>query len=596
MVVKDQDILIPKGVQYLGKVLTCLPEDCIFDKSVVGCGGTTVALTCPSNYVICVPFVSLIQNKLGQHKDILGIYKGTKAKDIKAYVENDSIEYKKIMVTYDSLFKLDKYINPKDYKLLVDEYHLLFNCYSFRNKAVKDVLNLYPRYQSHCFMTATLLEREFILTELKHIPIITARWETIKEVTVHSVKCEADVIHTVANLVNEYLSGKRDGNAYFFVNSVEFIKNIVEACKLNDTNSRAIWSTNNKTQTGLTRGTTLDKPKKINLMTSTVFEGCDLKDEEGRIYIISDGSKAHTIVDIATSFQQIAGRIRDTKYTDVITHIYNQTRYSVDVSYDEYKIISDLEVEKNKNIASKFPTLDNDMKEKWIAMQTQLEKESAYNSYLRLKGKELYFDENMAKIDLYNFKVTKSIYKIRINLTEEYRKNGFLVQAEDSKIDDIVVVKPKMNFKDTVIECQKGDSDFLLIAFKQYPFLHEAISKIGYKGIEDAKYNVSNIKRKLVSMSSGSHKQKIFQCLKASSYIYESSFISLTTTKKLFENIYRDLGLPNKAKSTDINEYYHTKIIDKKTKKETVEKVDGKDVVKIEWKSNKGYAIIKAKL
>lgn len=595
MEIINQEIQIPSGVKYLGEVLTCLPENCIFDKSVTGCGGTTVALSCPSNYVICVPFVSLIQNKLAQHDNVLGIYKGTKTKDIKSYVSNDDIKYKKIMVTYDSLHKLEKYINPKDYKLLIDEYHLLFNCYSFRNKAVKDVLNIYQKYQSHCFMTATLLEREFILTELKDVPIITARWDTVKEVTVHSVKCESDVIHTVANLVNEYIEGKRSGNAYFFVNSVEFIKNVIETCNLNDDNTRAIWSTSNKTQTGVARGNTLGEPKKINFMTSTVFEGCDLKDEEGRIYIISDGSKAHTIVDISTSFQQIAGRIRNTKYKDIITHIYNETRYSVNVSYDEYKIISDLEVEKNKNIATIFPTLNEDVKEKWIVMQSLLEKESAYNSYLRLDGKEVYFDENLAKIDLYNFKVTKSIYKIRINLTEEYRKNGFLVETEDSQLNDVVVVKPKMNFKDTVLECQKGDVDFVLKAYGQYPFLNEAITKIGYSGIEKSNYNITTIKRKLVTMSSGSQKQKILQYLKTSSYIYDGGFISIASTKKLFESAYKELGIPSKPKSTAINDYFYTKVVDKKIKHEVITIVDNTEIKKIEWKPNRGYSIIKAK-
>jgi hypothetical protein len=170
----------------------------------------------------------------------------------------------------------------------------------------------------------------------------------------------------------------------------------------------------------------------------------------------------------------------------------------------------------------------------------------------------------MAKIDLYNFKVTKSIYKIRVNLSEEYRKNGFLVQTEDSELSDIAVIKPKMNFKDTVIECQKGDSDFILIAYKQFPFLHESIIKIGYKGIED--------------------------------YVVENGFISLVTVKKLFELIYKDLGLQAKAKSTDIKDYFHVKDTDKKIKTDVVEVVDGKEVTKIIWKSNKGYSIIKAKM
>lgn len=93
----------------------------------------------------------------------------------------------------------------------------------------------------------------------------------------------------------------------------------METCNLNDTNARAIWSNNNKLQTGLERGKTLDEPKKINLLTLTVFEGADFYDEDGKIFIVSDGTKTHTIVDISTSFQQIAGRIRTSKYSNYIT-------------------------------------------------------------------------------------------------------------------------------------------------------------------------------------------------------------------------------------------------------------------------------------
>lgn len=146
--IEDSEIVIPAGIKYLGEYMDMLPENCIFNKSVVGSGGTTVALTCNHNYVICVPFVSLIQNKIAQHKNILGVYKDTKVKEIKDYLADKSIEYKKIMVTYDSLPKLEKYINPKDYKLLVDEYHLLFNCYSFRNKAIKKLDKISTRGRS----------------------------------------------------------------------------------------------------------------------------------------------------------------------------------------------------------------------------------------------------------------------------------------------------------------------------------------------------------------------------------------------------------------------------------------------------------------
>lgn len=594
--IEDSEILVPSGVKYLGEFMTMLPENCIFNKNIVGVGGTTVALECKHNYVICVPFVSLIQNKVSQHSNVLGVYKDTKVKEIKDYLANENIEYKKIMVTYDSLPKLEKYLNPMDYKLLIDEYHLLFNSYSFRNKAIRDLLSIYTKYQSYCFMTATLLEREFILTELQDVPIVTAVWDTVVEVTVHSIRCGADVIHTVVNLVNEYLEGKHTGNAYFFVNSVDFIKTVVETCGLTDDNSRAIWSNNNKMQTGLVRGTTMDTPKKINLLTSTVFEGADLYDEDGKIYIISDGGKAHTIVDISTSFQQIAGRIRNSKYSDYITHIYNTTRYSVNLSYDDYKVASDLEVIKNKKIATKFVDLDVDMQAQWIKMQAKLEKESFYDSYLRLEGESLLFDENLVKIDLYNFKVTKSIYKIRVNLTNEYQRHGYKVEEDNSHVSKVVVVKPKMNFKDTIIEYQKGDADFIIMANKQFPFLEEAITKIGFKGIEDAKYSVSSVKSRIIRLSTGSDKQKIYQHLKNSSYIYEGCFIEADALKKLFTKIYIDLDIKLTPKAMDIDKYYHVKMHSKNTKTNVVEIIDGQTITRTVWKAKKGYIISKSKM
>ena len=46
--------------------------------------------------------------------------------------------FKKIVATYDALPKLMECIpNYKDYFLLIDEYHLLFNDYSFRGEIIK---------------------------------------------------------------------------------------------------------------------------------------------------------------------------------------------------------------------------------------------------------------------------------------------------------------------------------------------------------------------------------------------------------------------------------------------------------------------------
>ena len=42
-----------------------LPQNCIFNKVVTGCGGTTIALFNERNYIIAVPTTELITNKTG---------------------------------------------------------------------------------------------------------------------------------------------------------------------------------------------------------------------------------------------------------------------------------------------------------------------------------------------------------------------------------------------------------------------------------------------------------------------------------------------------------------------------------------------------
>ncbi len=576
-----QVIKIPSGTKWLSDCIDDLPANCMFNKGSVGCGGTTIALKNSHNYIICVPFVALIQNKIDQTPNVFGIFKGFKVKELKAYLADESIPIKKIMVTYDSLPTIIKYINPQEYHLLVDELHLLFTSMSFRYIACRNVLDNYTKFKQYCFMTATMLEEEFVMSELAHLPIVIAEWEDVKTITIRAVPCDAPLVHTVIFLVKQYLSGEKSGNCYLFVNSVEFIKDLVGYCGLTDENCRAIWSINNPTKTGLTRGTTTEDPKKINIMTSTCFEGVDILDVHGHTYVISDGAKAHTLVDISTSMQQIAGRIRNTLHLGTITHIYNTTKYAVKATYEEYKKATEEEVIKAKRMVNDFPNLTDDYQGFFKA---KMKKDITGENYLMMRDDNIVFDENLVKIDLYNFKVTKSLYTVNVKLFDEYQKNGFNKEVISLEVDKVVKVNPKPNFKDTVIELQKGDSDFALQAFKKYPFLHEAIEKIGFTGIEELKYSTTNIRSKLITLSKANNFHKIGKELEL--IIKEGYFYEPKPLKQLLWAIHNKYNPGAKVTAKDIDTYYITKYDSKrkKDKKDNTEKVV------------KGFTIIKKRL
>ncbi len=143
----------------------------------------------------------------------------------------------------------------------------------------------------------------------------------------------------VSHLCRQVIEQGRTGNLHFFVNSVEFIDKAIKKAGLTPEQVKIVCSDNienSRKLGGLPIETPSDPVKKVNFYTSTAFEGCDIYDKQGRIYIVSDASKAQTLIDISTLFIQICGRLRDSIYNTEITHIFSNTRYSEDLTLEEH--------------------------------------------------------------------------------------------------------------------------------------------------------------------------------------------------------------------------------------------------------------------
>jgi hypothetical protein len=563
-----------------------LPTGCLFDKGRVGCGGTSLAIESDIPYVICVPFVSLCDNKVKQYPNDrfsgeVYAFNGDNGlkRDLLIYIK--SVKVPKIIVTYDSLEKLCKWINPDDYYILIDELHLLFTEYSYRNVAVQKVLENYKRFKEFTFMTATPLESDFMLDELLDLPVVEAEWDNTLKVTVESVKVTGKVKDTVVKLVELFLDNK-DQNAYFFVNSVSYIKDIISHCGLDDSNCRAIYSKNNKTDVGVKRGNALDAPKKINFITSTAFEGTDFYDENGVTFVISDSSEIHTMIDISTKFTQIAGRIRNSRYSDRIFHIFKSTRYS-DVSYNELREIVNKNITNTKDYLSRLSGVDyiSDLKE-------------SNNLYFRNTGKEIVFDANRVKIELYNFKITRGVYSLRVNLLDEYTKNGFSANSYDFITDEVIKSSKKVsNFMETVLLVkEERESKYLLNtpiqddAFARFPFLEKAIDLLGYEELERLEYNQTNIRRILASRLNESDFVKVQKIL--SEDLTNYTFYPSSVLKDRLKNVYDMVGIDKKAKGADITQYYVTLKGKPEVKKVKIDEFT--------YKSVEGYTIVSPKI
>ena len=187
-------------------------------------------------------------------------------------------------------------------------------------------------------MTATPLDENIILEELKNVPQINIKWE-------NEVKVKINIINTgyVVKQLYKVIMEESTCNYHIFLNSVETIKKVVKKFKLED--YKVVCSENHhKSNSTLKFGSTKDFACKYNFYTSSAFEGCDIYDPYGKTIVVCDTNISTTILDIATLMRQIAGRLRDSIYKDEITLILNTEshRYA-----GKNKKLFELEVEEN---------------------------------------------------------------------------------------------------------------------------------------------------------------------------------------------------------------------------------------------------------
>ena len=170
-----------------------IPANCVLSKGTTGCGATTLAteqrtptiIAAPfvELTIIAAPFVELIGNKAAQYPDndsgrpvLLPIYgEGDKTREIAEYMSRHG-DLPKIMTTYDSVPKVCGILTSLGYDpyetmhLCIDEWHLLLNQYSFRNRAIRNLLETARDFDRVTYMSATPIERRYWLEELADMP------------------------------------------------------------------------------------------------------------------------------------------------------------------------------------------------------------------------------------------------------------------------------------------------------------------------------------------------------------------------------------------------------------------------------------------
>ncbi len=607
--------------RYLSELYAEIPSNCLFNKVRTGCGGTTLEIeNMNRDSIITVPYLELIFNKLKKYPNanedihrgmstsvhptveqisydpqnhpnpridpklkLLGVYDGIQSWQIKQYL--DATGRHKIICTWDSLPRVIKTINKfkrrklNDYFLLVDEFHCLTSSYDFRRKPILYILQNYTLFNRWCFMTATIHPKEFLPAELKEIEVKEAKLpkETfmIKSINTKRIGSAAK------SKIDSFLNNRID-NAHIFVNSVDFISKMINSCNLNNDNCKAVWSKNNPIEKlgEIVNSNAYDPPKKINFYTSTSFEGCDIFDPEGRYIIISDNYKKHTLTDIGTSFYQIMGRIRNTRYNKEVIHIHNTDRNNKDQSVLEYQKQTDIN---NKFLGNLVELLNSFPQQNILSLKPYL------NDGFFLKNVDgvLQLDHNRMIVENYKIHLYYDLYHDTTTLYNEQKALGHTVEDQDftPSPSDLLIKKPnaKVNFKDTLNEYRslKYSSAELDEAAKQriraierkYKSIDKIATTFSDDELKELNYQLPRIKIRLSKSESDVDAKNNTQLIQnaLNETIKLGSIIPSYDLKLRFTEISNDLGIPFTPMATLIDKFYN---VQKRTRRQNGKPVE----------------------
>lgn len=385
----------------------------------------------------------------------------------------------------------------------------------------------------------------------------------------------------MAELCRKRLKGEDIGsNWHIFLNSVEGIGWIIRNAGLTPDNARVVCSQSNGKQNaaklhGFHISSTSDPVRMFNLYTSTAFEGCDIYDDKGRTFIVSEPYKTYTMPDIATSFIQIAGRIRNSMYNGEVIHLYGTTGNHKTVSPDEFERVTWETVKKTEQDLQHINALSEEFRASIIRNLPYINEPFVIED----NGK-LTVDRNMAKLEIVGYRVVNGVYSSQVTVEDEMKKNGISIEESDSDTapkNIQTMTQSRTNFKDIYTRYSEVRRE-KPIMFKTdweielseaiYPFIRDAYTKLGDQKVNALKYRVGAIQDALTAMSKIDTDLKIVEM--ADRRFPKQTPTPVKKIKEELQKIYDTLGISKRAKATDMEQWYDTATAPKR--------IDGKNV------------------
>lgn len=451
---------------YLGDVFKELPCGLIY-KHETGMGATHLEIQAPRNSIIVEPLKIIATSK--HHKSNGSIYVGSESEgipnpivndQIREYVQNSKIKYKKILVVADSLGRVINAIGSdvyKDYFLLIDEADSFQMDVGYRPK-MNICVDYYKKFTptKRAMISATFMGfsdpklKSEAFTEFKYEMPIKRTINLIHYTTVIQMLYD-DPISLLLLKIQEIHSKHPTDKIYVAYNYLGGCKAIAErvygTTGVSPNEVKILCSSRNKPEVGSFYGEPSDGllPGKINLCTSAYFSGFDIDEP----YHLISFSNIHSLIFTLSDkrLKQIAGRARNGLLSETI--FYNVRMGSPDekkITIEDVLEAATFQLEALKCVQKHF-SKSNLLREnlnRFKELLTEADEESTMNFiYIDIDGNpqisylnvDAYFEllrvrsELYAESDTFKDLIIEQGHDITV---ENFHTDGTIIHGEDT--------------------------------------------------------------------------------------------------------------------------------------------------------------------
>lgn len=609
---------IPKGCRYMSEdpdLLTYLGHfnKFILNKTVTGCGGTSLFLNSSIDVVIISPRLQALKDKHEQHPDTFLFHSpytnnGKRADDIKRLMSelNNYIsfcgstpftnkKYAKVLVTLDSCDKvidvLKKNAAINKFLFVVDEFQCLMGDATFKGTTdMNFLIRLDCEAKNICYLSATPIPDMYLdfVPQFKGLPYIKLEWDpdVLEEPNVMEIQMKKD--ESAEKICGRLIKDFRK-NGYFerkivngqvvysteaciFLNEVRSIINIIVKNNLKPDEVTILCSDGKVS--GLPKGfkagglcTDKYNPrnKTFTFCTKASFEGVDFYSTNAMTFVFINAGKEWQTLDIMLDIPQILGRQRlDINPFRHDAVIYYKTKPNC-MTTAEFKAQQKAMELETKRFINEFNNAPDSMKERLIKLVRERAEDKKfvddYVDVLQVNGRQTLGINTLVQMAMWNkWQQRTHYYSHSCQLTTSIQ-SAISMNVKPQKVKDFEQQYYSASDKDRL----KIYSDFRNTCSSHYaiilqnPFIdihyHDWYDKLGYDELARLNFDEQKIEQEYDYHCN--HGPIIQKCRETFTV---GNFYTKPEVKKTLQKIYDGLGLVGKkAKAAELEGYMNVK-------------------------------------